>query len=84
MGPGRTDGRCKEAVRLTLISGLTRKQVADDLGVRAIRGTSRKGQIQFTKMGSNCTKSGTSQQILLDVAYPVLDPRSSLKYHGSI
>ena len=29
----RTDELCKDAVRIALTSGLTRKQVADDLGV---------------------------------------------------
>ena len=29
----RTDELCKDAVRIALSSGLTRKQVADDLGV---------------------------------------------------
>ena len=29
----RTDELCKDAVRIPLTSGITRKQVADDLGV---------------------------------------------------
>jgi transposase len=33
MGHGRTDEFRKDAVRIALTSGLTRKQVADDLGV---------------------------------------------------
>ena len=33
MGTGRTDKFRKDAVRIALISGLTRKQIADDLGV---------------------------------------------------
>ena len=33
MGPGRTDEFRQDAVRIALTSGLTRKQVADDLGV---------------------------------------------------
>jgi transposase len=33
MGLKRTDGFRKDAVRIALTSGLTRKQVADDLGV---------------------------------------------------
>ena len=33
MGLKRTDEFRKDAVRITLTSGLTRKQVADDLGV---------------------------------------------------
>jgi transposase len=33
MGDGRTDKFRKDAVRIALTSGLTRKQVADDLGV---------------------------------------------------
>lgn len=33
MGRTRTDEFRKDAVRIALISGLTRKQVADDLGV---------------------------------------------------
>ena len=33
MGHGRWGEFCKDAVRLALTSGLTRKQVADDLGV---------------------------------------------------
>ena len=33
MGRGRTDEFRKDAVRIALTSGLTRKQVADDLGV---------------------------------------------------
>jgi len=33
MGPKRTDEFRKDAVRIALTSGLTRKQVADDLGV---------------------------------------------------
>ena len=33
MGTGRTDEFCKEAVRIALTSGLSRHQVADDLGV---------------------------------------------------
>jgi transposase len=33
MGHGRTDEFRKDAVRFALTSGLTRKQVADDLGV---------------------------------------------------
>ena len=34
MGRTRTDEFRKDAVRIALVSGLTRKQVADDLGVR--------------------------------------------------
>ncbi len=34
MGTGRTDEFRKDAVRIALTSGLTRRQVADDLGVR--------------------------------------------------
>jgi transposase len=34
MGLNRTDEFRKDAVRIALTSGLTRKQVADDLGVR--------------------------------------------------
>ena len=33
MGTGRTDEFRKDAVRIALTSGLTRKQIADDLGV---------------------------------------------------
>ena len=33
MGTGRTDEFRKDAVRIALTSGLTRRQVADDLGV---------------------------------------------------
>ena len=33
MGPKRTDEFRQDAVRIALTSGLTRKQVADDLGV---------------------------------------------------
>jgi transposase len=33
MGTGRTDEFRKEAVRIALTSGLSRRQVADDLGV---------------------------------------------------
>jgi transposase-like protein len=33
MGTGRTDEFCKDTVRIALTSGLTRRQVADDLGV---------------------------------------------------
>ena len=33
MGTGRTDELRKEAVRIALTSGLSRRQVADDLGV---------------------------------------------------
>lgn len=33
MGDGRTDAFRKDAVRIALTSGLTRKQLADDLGV---------------------------------------------------
>lgn len=33
MGTGRTDGFRKDAVRIALTSGLSRKQIADDLGV---------------------------------------------------
>ena len=33
MGHGRTDEFRKDAVRIALTSGLTRRQVADDLGV---------------------------------------------------
>ena len=33
MGLTRTDELCKDAVRIALTNGLTRKQVADDLGV---------------------------------------------------
>jgi transposase len=33
MGTGRTDEFCKEAARIALTSGLSRRQVADDLGV---------------------------------------------------
>ena len=33
MGPKRTDEFRKDAVRIALTSGLTRKQVADDLGI---------------------------------------------------
>lgn len=33
MGTGRTDEFRKDAVRIALTSGLTRKQVADDLGL---------------------------------------------------
>ena len=33
MGTGRTDEFRKDAVRIALTSGLTRKQLADDLGV---------------------------------------------------
>ena len=33
MGHGRTDEFRKDAVRIALTSGLTHKQVADDLGV---------------------------------------------------
>ena len=33
MGDGRTDTFRKDAVRIALTSGLTRKQLADDLGV---------------------------------------------------
>ena len=33
MGLKRTDEFCKDAVRIALTSGLTRKQVADDLGI---------------------------------------------------
>jgi len=33
MGLKRTDEFCQDAVRIALTSGLTRKQVADDLGV---------------------------------------------------
>jgi len=33
MGLKRTDGFRRDAVRIALTSGLTRKQVADDLGV---------------------------------------------------
>ena len=33
MGLKRTDEFCKDAVRIALTSGLTRKQVADDLGL---------------------------------------------------
>jgi transposase len=33
MGTGRTDESCKDAVRIALSSGLSRRQVADDLGV---------------------------------------------------
>jgi transposase-like protein len=33
MGTGRTDEFRKDAVRIALISGLSRKQIADDLGV---------------------------------------------------
>ena len=33
MGTGRTDEFRKDAVRISLTSGLTRRQVADDLGV---------------------------------------------------
>lgn len=33
MGTGRTDEYRKDAVRIALTSGLTRRQVADDLGV---------------------------------------------------
>jgi len=33
MGHGRTDEFRKDAVRIALTSGLTRKQVADDLGI---------------------------------------------------
>jgi hypothetical protein len=31
MGAVRTDETCKEAVRITLTNGLSRRQVADDL-----------------------------------------------------
>lgn len=37
MGPKRTDEFRKDAVRIALTSGLTRKQVADDLSVRMNR-----------------------------------------------
>ena len=33
MGKGRTDEFRKDTVRISLTSGLTRKEVADDLGV---------------------------------------------------
>ena len=33
MGTGRTDEFRKDAVRIALTSGLSRKQIADDLGV---------------------------------------------------
>ena len=33
MGTGRTDEFRKDAVRIALTSGLTRKQIADDLGI---------------------------------------------------
>jgi len=33
MGTGRTDAFRKDAVRIALTSGLSRKQIADDLGV---------------------------------------------------
>ena len=33
MGRSRTDEFCKDAVRIALTSGLTRKQVAADLGI---------------------------------------------------
>ena len=35
MGTGRTDEFRKDAVRIALTSGLSRRQVADDLGVDA-------------------------------------------------
>jgi transposase len=35
MGTGRSDEFRKDAVRITLTSGLTRRQIADDLGVAA-------------------------------------------------
>ena len=38
MGRTRTDEFRKDAVRIALTSGLTRKQVADDLGVRQVTG----------------------------------------------
>ena len=33
MGTVRTDESCKDAVRIALNSGLSRKQIAEDLGV---------------------------------------------------
>ena len=33
MADGHTDEFCREAVRIALTSGLTRKQVASDLGI---------------------------------------------------
>jgi transposase-like protein len=44
MGTGRTDEFRKDAVRIALTSGLSRRQVADDLGPVCIQGIPMRGE----------------------------------------
>jgi hypothetical protein len=60
MGPKRTDEFRKDAVRIALTSGLTRKQVADDLGVHCPAGDCkaicREGDVDAEQMDHNAPR----------------------------
>ena len=60
MGLNRTDEFRKDAVRIALTSGLTRKQVAADLGVHCPAGhckaMSREGDVDAEQMDHNAPR----------------------------
>jgi hypothetical protein len=60
MGPKRTDEFRKDALRIALTSGLTRKQVADDLGVHCPAGDCkaicREGDVDAEQMDHNAPR----------------------------
>ncbi len=54
MGLKRTDEFRQDAVRIALTSGLTRKQVADDLGVKVAEVQRMEGRLTSRDVAGHC------------------------------